>query len=226
MQDSGGTRGTPSLANVRWLGHDSFLIVDEARGKRIYVDPYQLGHHEPADLILISHDHFDHFSLEDVAKLEKPDTVFVTVPSVAKQLPGRNVIAVQPGDKVVASDVPVEAVAAYNVNKFRSPGQPFHPKSAGFVGFILTVDGRRIYHTGDADLIPEMAGLQVDVALLPVSGTYVMTPEEAAEAAARIRPGVAVPMHYGAIVGSEADARRFAQLAAEKGVAVEILSRS
>lgn len=219
MTDPG---GAASLRNIQWLGHDSFLILDETTGQRIYVDPYKLKQHGPADLILISHDHYDHFSADDVAKLRKPDTVIVTVPSVAKQLSG-NVVSVAPGDSVVAAGVPIEAVAAYNVNKFRSPGQPFHPKSAGYVGFILTVNGERVYHTGDTDLIPEMSGLQVDVALLPVSGTYVMTPEEAAEAAQRIKPKVAVPMHYGAIVASEAEAQRFAQLLRGKGVEVHVL---
>jgi len=216
----------PSLKDVHWLGHDGFLIVEEATGKRIYVDPYRLKRHGPADLILITHDHHDHFSPDDVAKLRKPETVIVTVPSVASQLSDGHVITVQPGDRVVAAGIPIEAVPAYNVSKFRSPGVPFHPKPAGFVGFIVTVNGERIYHAGDTDLIPEMDGLQVDVALLPVSGTYVMTADEAAEAAARIKPRVAVPMHYGAIVGSEADAQRFAQLCATRGIPVEVLRPS
>ncbi len=215
------------LENVHWLGHDSFLIVDEATGKRVYVDPYQLqGQYQPADVILISHDHFDHFSPDDIARLRKPDTVFVTVSSVASQLRGSKVITVKPGDRVTVEGIPVEVVPAYNLNKFRAPGQVFHPKEAGFVGFILTVGGQRIYHLADTDNIPELAGHDVDVALIPVSGTYVMTPDEAADAAARIKPKLAVPMHYAAIVGSEDDARRFAELCAARGIPVQVLERS
>ncbi len=215
------------LAGIQWLGHDSFLIADQATGHRIYVDPYQLKHrYEPADLILISHDHFDHYSPDDIKKLVKPDTTFVAVPSVATQLSG-NVIAVRPGDRITAGGVPIEAVAAYNTNKYRSPGVHFHPKEAGGVGFVLTVNGQRIYHTGDTDVIPEMGDVgPVDVALIPVSGTYVMTADEAAEAAARIKPKLAVPMHYAAIVGSAADAERFRQLCAVRGIPVEILPAS
>ncbi|UCC62935.1 MAG: MBL fold metallo-hydrolase, partial [Anaerolineae bacterium] len=97
--------------------------------------------------------------------------------------------------------------------KFRSPGNPFHPQEAGHVGFIVTLGGQRIYHAGDTDNIPEMDNLQVDIALLPVSGTYVMTAEEAADAAQRIAPRVTIPMHYGAgVAGTRADAERFGEL--------------
>jgi len=99
------------------------------------------------------------------------------------------------------------------LNKFREPGKPFHPKEDGKIGFILSVKGVRIYHAGDTDPIPEMKNFKTDIALLPVSGTYVMTPEEAGEAARMIKPKLAIPMHYGTIVGSENDAERFKQLA-------------
>ena len=120
---------------------------------------------------------------------------------------------VKPGDSLSAHGISIEAVPAYNLNKFRSPGNPFHPQEAGHVGFIITVGGQRIYHAGDTDNIAEMEGFEVDIALLPVSGTYVMTAEEAAEAARRIGPKIAVPMHYGAgVAGTRADAERFARL--------------
>ena len=109
--------------------------------------------------------------------------------------------------------IPISAVPAYNINKFRSPGQPFHPQAAGHVGFVFTVGGRRIYFAGDTDHIPEMKDIKVDIALLPVSGTYVMTAVEAAEAAAIIQPQVAVPMHIGRSIGSMADAETFKQQA-------------
>jgi len=158
-----------------------------------------------ADLILVTHDHYDHCSPEDVARISKADTVIVTIAAAAKKLKG-DVRVVEPGDSLTVKGIPIEVVPAYNVNK------KFHPRDAGHVGFIITVDGQRIYHTGDTDFIPEMKDLKVDVALLPVSGTYVMTADEAANAAKAINPKVAIPMHYGEIVGSREDAERFREL--------------
>ncbi len=218
---------SPALAAIHWLGHDSFRIADPASGKQIYVDPYQLKRHEPkADVILITHDHFDHLSADDIARLRKPDTIFVAPPAAADQIQG-DVIRVNPGDRVTAAGIPIEAVPAYNTTKFRAPGQPFHPKEAGYVGSGITVAGERVYHLGDTDLIPELGQEQgVDVALSPVSGTYVMTADEAGQAAKVIRPKVAVPMHYAAIVGSEADAQHFADLCRAEGIAVQVLQPS
>ncbi|RLG02733.1 MAG: MBL fold metallo-hydrolase, partial [Thaumarchaeota archaeon] len=120
---------------------------------------------------------------------------------------------VRPGDKVEVKGAKIEAVPAYNVNKFRSPGVVYHPKEEGSVGYVIELDGVRIYHAGDTDFIPEMRNLEVDVALIPVSGTFVMTAEEAAEAVNTFKPKVAIPMHYGAIVGDKSDAERFKKLA-------------
>ena len=210
------------LEGISWLGHDSFLLVELGTGKRVLIDPYKLAKPVAADLILITHPHFDHYSPDDVRQCAGPTTHFVTVADVASSLQGR-VTVIKPGDKVVVEGVPIETVPAYNTNKFRAPGQPFHPKSKGWVGFIVTLNGQRFYHTGDSDFVDEMRDLNVDIALLPVSGTYVMTPEEAAEAAKALRPRVAVPMHYGAIAGSEAEARRFAALCKQAGIETEIL---
>jgi L-ascorbate metabolism protein UlaG (beta-lactamase superfamily) len=191
------------VAKIHWLGHDAFKIKAE---KVIYIDPWQLGGKpEPADIILVTHEHYDHFSEPDIQKISKPDTVVVTVAAAAKKLKGK-VQVVKPGDKVTVQGIEIEAVPAYNTNK------DFHPKRAGHVGFIVTVGGQRIYHAGDTDVIPEMSSFKVDIALLPVSGTYVMTAEEAVEAANRIKPKLVIPMHYGAIVGSASDAARFKQL--------------
>jgi len=132
---------------------------------------------------------------------------------IAKTKLGADVRGVRPGDRLELDGVQIEAVPAYNLNKFREPGKVFHPREDQKVGFIIEVDGIRIYHAGDTDSIPEMTGIKTDIALLPVSGTYVMTAEEAAEAATRIRPIVAIPMHYGTIIGSEKDALRFKELA-------------
>jgi L-ascorbate metabolism protein UlaG (beta-lactamase superfamily) len=210
------------IEGVKWLGHDSFLLTDTASGTRVLIDPYKLASPVSADIILITHDHGDHFSADDVATCRGPETAIVTVASVARQLEGR-VTVVQPGDHVTVGGVAIETVAAYNTNKFRAPGQPFHPKASGWVGFVVTVNGQRVYHTGDSDVIDEMRGLAVDIALLPVSGTYVMTAEEAFEAAKLLRPKMAVPMHYGAIVATEAEARRFAELCATADIPTTIL---
>jgi L-ascorbate metabolism protein UlaG (beta-lactamase superfamily) len=124
----------------------------------------------------------------------------------------RDARSVKPGDRLTAVGVEVEAVPAYNVNKFRSPGVPFHPKESDHVGYVVTLDGIRLYFAGDTDHIPEMADIDCDVALLPVSGTYVMTVEEAAEAARAIRPRIVVPMHYGSGIGTADDGQRLTEL--------------
>lgn len=198
------------LDNLRWLGHDAFKII--GAGKIIYLDPFQLPRAaEPADIILITHEHHDHCSPADIEKIRTPQTVVIASASAAEQLTG-NVRAMQPDEQTEIEGVNVKAVRAYNVNKFREVGVPFHPRDEAKLGFIVTVEGQRIYHAGDTDCIPEMAGYSTDVALLPVSGTYVMTAEEAVEAVRLIKPKIAIPMHYGAIVGSAEDAESFRQL--------------
>ena len=187
------------LEKITWLGHDCFRIDGS---KTIYIDPYNIEPGKKADLLLVTHDHFDHCSPEDIDKIIQPETVVVTEKDAAKKLSG-NVKTVKPGDSLVVDDVKIEAVPAYNTNK------DFHPKANGWLGYILEMDGVRIYHAGDTDFIPEMEGLNVDIALLPVSGTYVMTADEAVKAALAIDPGVAVPMHYGSIVGDSSDADTF-----------------
>jgi L-ascorbate metabolism protein UlaG (beta-lactamase superfamily) len=189
------------IENIYWLGHDGFRIDGEAT---IYVDPWNLKVGVPkADLILITHDHYDHCSPDDVAKISKEDTVIVTIAAAARRLQG-DVRVVKAGDSLPVSGTSIEVVPAYNVNKH------FHPQSAGHVGFIFTVGDKRIYHAGDTDLIPEMDSIQADIALLPVSGKYVMTADEAVQAAQKLMPQVAIPMHYGAgVAGSIKDAERF-----------------
>lgn len=205
------------VSNIHWLGHDGFRI--EGDGVVIYIDPWKLKGGPKADLILITHDHHDHCSPPDVAQIQKEDSVIVTIAAAAAKLTGQ-IKVVKPGDELTVKGIPIQAVPAYNVSKFRSPGHPFHPKESGHVGFVLTVEGQRIYHTGDSDFIPEMESLDVDIALLPVSGIYVMTADEAIEAANTIKPQVAIPMHVGEGIGSLADADHFK---AEAAVAVEVL---
>jgi L-ascorbate metabolism protein UlaG (beta-lactamase superfamily) len=211
------------LQNLHWLGHDSFRLDGPPV---IYFDPWKLAPGSPiADLVLVSHDHYDHLSVDDVKSISGPKTVVIANPTAAAKLPGARVI--RPGEKLSVGDVTVEAVTAYNINKFRSPGVPFHPKNAEHNGYIVTVRGERLYHSGDTDHIPEMSGYKCDVALLPVSGTYVMTADEAAKAAMTIKPGIAVPMHYGDkdVVGTDADAKQFKKLCEQAGIEVAILPR-
>lgn len=192
------------LEGITWLGHASFKI--SAPEGVIYIDPWRLKDPEPADLILITHEHHDHFSADDVEKTRDADTVFVTTAAVAAQLQG-DVRTVKAGDTVEVKGVAIEVVPAYNLRKH------FHPQSAGGVGFILTVSGRRVYHAGDTDAIPEMADIQADVVLLPVGGKYTMDASEAARVANAIKPKIAVPMHWGAgVIGTRADAERFCAL--------------
>ena len=199
---------------ISWLGHDAFKIKN---GKTIIIDPFKIRPtSDKADILLISHEHFDHFSLDDIKKIVDQNTTIVTIPSVKKDLssvPVKEVKTVKPGDKLRIGDVSIEVVPAYNLNKFREAGKVFHPKEDGKVGFIIGIKGVRVYHAGDTDAIPEMKGLKPDLALLPVSGTYVMTPEEAAQAVKMVEPKLAIPMHYGVIVGTERDAQKFKQLA-------------
>jgi len=196
------------MEKLHWLGHDSFRLDGPPV---VYFDPLELeGQLPTADLILISHEHYDHCSPDDVAKIRGPNTQVLTSASAAEMIPGAQ--AIHPGDEVTVAGIKVQAVPAYNIDKFRSPGVPFHPKDAKHVGYVVTFDGTRIYFAGDTDHIPEMGDIECDIALLPVSGTYVMTAEEAADAARTLNPQVVVPMHYGAGIGTPEDGSRFTEL--------------
>jgi L-ascorbate metabolism protein UlaG (beta-lactamase superfamily) len=207
--------------DITRIAHDTFRI---AGSKVIYVDPFRVSKNDEADIVLISHEHFDHLSLEDLNKVIFPGTSIVASPLCKdglKNVKVKELHYMDPGGKHAVGKVEIHGLPAYNLNKFAEPGKAFHPKGEKRLGFLIKMDGTTVYHAGDADFIPEMRSIQCDIALLPVSGTYVMTAEEAADAAAAINPKIAVPMHYGAIVGSEADAQKFKSLV--KNCQVEII---
>jgi L-ascorbate metabolism protein UlaG (beta-lactamase superfamily) len=208
---------------VHWLGHDSFVL----EGSRTLIfDPFKAKGDYKADILLISHEHSDHLSDADIRHFASPSTIIVApriCESPLRPYPQEKRF-VDADSKITVKGVQLEAVPAYNLNKFREPGRVFHPKVDGKVGYIATLDGVRFYHAGDSDATPEMKALDVDVAFLPVSGTYVMTAEEAADAAKAMKVKVAVPMHFGSIVGTRADADRFAKLVGTSRT-VEILEQ-
>lgn len=171
----------------------------------IYIDPWDIPDREKADIILITHTHFDHLSPQDIELLRKPDTL-VCVPTGAHEVEGK-VKILRPGDFAEHRGVRIDAVPAYNI------GKSFHPKGNLWLGYVITIEGNRYYHAGDTDLIPEMKAIKdIDVAFLPVGGTYTMNAQEAAQAANTIMPRLAIPIHYGDIVGSKADAEEFKRL--------------
>ena len=190
---------------IQWLGHASFRIAGAEAVA--YVDPWKLDSSpHDGDIVIVSHSHYDHFSPEDIEKASKADTAIIAPADVVAKLHVAN--AVTPGDRMTIKDVTVEAVAAYNVDK------AFHPRANRWLGVVLTVDSKRVYYAGDTDFIPEMTELQdVDLALLPVGGTYTLDAEQAATACKAIGCKAALPYHWGDIVGSASDAERFVQLA-------------
>lgn len=190
---------------ITWINHASFRIAGQTAV--VYIDPWKLADapHD-ADVVIVSHSHHDHFSPEDVAGVGREGAAIIAPADTVARIPGAN--AIRPGDTIAIDDVTIEAVAAYNVDK------TFHPRSNGWIGAVVTVDGKRIYYAGDTDLIPEMGELEdVAVALLPVGGTYTMTAAEAVEACNSIGCAAAVPYHWGDIVGEQADAEAFVSAA-------------
>lgn len=203
---------------ISWLGHAGFVL--EHGESRVYIDPYQIGRgREDATHILVTHDHYDHLSIPDVDSITTEGTFIVGPPDCREKLgdvTGQKRSAA-PGKTLELGEVTIETVPAYNV------GKKFHPKDEQWVGYVVEIGGVRVYHSGDTDLIPEMGDVRCDVALLPVSGTYVMTSDEAAEATKRIKPQLAIPMHWGSFIGDRTDAEAFKKKAACR---VEILEKA
>jgi len=214
--------------DLKWLGHSGFLIQNS---KVIYIDPFKISENLPkADLILITHGHYDHCSFEDIGKIIQEGTrIIMTADSQSKiarfQIPIRMEV-VSPGQEIDLGSVKITCLPAYNVDK------PFHPKEEGLVGYVIKTNDVIIYHAGDTDVIPEMQKLtgynQPDkkfIALLPVGGRFTMSAEEAFEAAKIIKPSIAIPMHWGSIVGNIKDAEEFKELCLHEGIRVEILEK-
>lgn len=184
--------------NIEVLTHSSIRITG---GPTIYVDPFHIEQEvHDADIIFITHDHFDHFSVEDIEKVRKEDTVLV-IPEKMKGQAGKascsRVVTVKSGMKEQLKGIEFEAVAAYNNMK------PFHPKWNGWVGYVLTVNGVRIYIAGDTDMTKDNQLISCDVAMVPIGGKFTMDASQAAELVNVMKPKVAIPTHYGSIAGTK-----------------------
>jgi len=213
---------------IKWLGHSGFLIENS---KIIYIDPYQIKEDsKKADIILLTHSHYDHCSVADMQKIVKEDTKIIMTADCQSKITRFDVpikmIIIEAGQELEFGGFAISTMPAYNVDK------PFHSKEEAWVGYLIKTNDVLIYYAGDTDLIPEMQKLtgysgsgKKFVALLPVGGRFVMTAEEAAEAAKLIKPSLAIPMHYGSISGTEKDAEEFVQLCKEYGIEAKILEK-
>ena len=213
---------------LKWLGHSSFMIKFE--NKIIYIDPYKIIGEEyeidKADYIFITHSHYDHCSIEDIKKLYQENTVIVCTPDCQSKMrhvsERANVVTVSPSDKFQfeKGKILIWTIPAYSTDK------PVHTREEDWVGYILNFDGTQIYHAGDTDFIPEMKRMSgLDIALLPIGGTYTMNGGEAATAAKFISPKIAIPMHYGSISGSGDDAKQFIKFCSAEGIETKILDK-
>lgn len=182
--------------------HSSIRINE---GKIIYIDPFKISAKTAdADIILVTHEHFDHLSPEDIQKVMKQDTVLVCPESVDAQIGGLDTVKASVGEKLEVKGISIETVPAYNI------GKPFHPKENGWVGYIInSPEHGRIYIAGDTDITEENKNVKCDIALLPAGGTYTMDSKQAAELANTIRPEYAIPVHYGSVAGSPEDGEKF-----------------
>jgi len=206
---------------IKRLGHAGFLL---STGEvRVYIDPFKIAFDlDKADIVLITHDHYDHCSIEDIRKIVKDGTV-VIMPAGCQSKVARlgarlEMKIIEPGKQIEVGEIKVIGVLAYNINTH------FHPREENWLGYVLEIGGIRAYHAGDSDFIPEMSNLgKIDVAFLPVGGTFTMRAEEAVKAALAIKPELAVPMHYDLSEGAKEDALRFVELCKKEGIRAEIL---
>lgn len=197
------------LNNIEVLYHSSIRIKKE---KTIYIDPFKIDrNYNDADIIFITHDHYDHYSEEDIDKVINENAVIVIpeelLTKVLKKGINKNaIITVEPNQKYMVQGIKFETVPAYNTNKI------FHPKENGWVGYVIEINGIKYYIAGDTDITEENKKVKCDVAFVPVGGTYTMDFKEAAQLVNEIQPKVAVPIHYGSVVGTKQDAEEFIKL--------------
>ncbi len=196
------------LENVEVLYHSSLRIDN---GKVIYVDPFKIeGNYSDADIIFITHDHYDHYSEDDIEVVRKSDTIIIAPESLRDRILKSGfeedyIIIVEPNRTYNIDDITFETVPAYNISK------AFHPKSNKWVGYIIEIKGIRYYIAGDTDKTEENSKVECDIAFVPVGGTYTMNSKEAAELVNEIKPKIAIPIHYGSIVGTKQDAIDFVE---------------
>lgn len=195
------------LERFTWFKQSAYRW--DGDGLTLYIDPWE-AEGGPADLILITHAHGDHYQPEEIERLRKDGTKIVAPHDIAQELSG-DVTAVAPGDAVEVSGVKIQAVPAYNIVEERLDK---HPKANNWVGYLLTLGDRTYYHAGDTDHLPELESLRTNVAFLPIGGFFTMDPDEAAGLARAMGPDLAVPMHYGFVIGSPSFADQFARAAA------------
>lgn len=197
---------TVMTEHIEVLTHSSIRI--HCTYGTIYIDPYQVGKaFNDADYIFITHDHYDHYSPEDIRKVIGKDTVFIVPEKMKRTLTSDfdkcEVNAVRPGEAYHVNDLAFETVAAYNLLK------PFHPKKNGWCGYILTIDGKRVYIAGDTDETKEAKAVKCDIAMVPIGGTFTMDAKKAADLINQIRPKAAIPIHYGSVAGKPEDGEIF-----------------
>lgn len=197
------------LENIEVFCHSSIKIN---KGKVIYVDPFRINkNYNDADIIFITHDHFDHYSEEDIEKVRKTDTTIVAPEGLLTKLLKKgfktnNIITVTPDEEYIVEGIEFTTVPAYNLNK------QFHPRKNNWVGYIINLEQYKYYIAGDTDITEENTKIKCDVAFVPVGGTYTMNYKEAADLINEIKPKIAVPIHYGSIVGTKQDAINFIKL--------------
>lgn len=191
------------MDDLKWIGHASFLL--QINGVNVYIDPFDLRMgKEHADVILVTHPHYDHFSPNDIRKVADNSTQIFVPKELEPKVDVGRVTGVVPDRKYSARGIAFETVPAYNTVESKLQ---YHPKANGWVGYIVNVNGRRIYHPGDTDFIEEMKGLKLDLALVPIGGTYVMDVHEAVEAANSMEANQVSPMHYKMLLGREGSAK-------------------
>lgn len=200
--------------NIEINCHSSIKIIGD---KIIYVDPFRIKENKnDADIIFITHDHYDHYSLEDIEKVKKQNTIIVMPEHLERKDDLKDAVIVMPNKKYQVEGINVETIPSYNINK------PYHPKENNWVGYILNNEGKRIYIPGDTDITEENMKIQCDILFVPIGGTYTMNYEEGAKLTNIIKPKVAIPVHYGEIVGRKEDAKEFKKLL-EKDIECKIL---